>query len=391
MRCPVNEPLRVLFAAGQTAGHVNPALAIAAELKRRQASTQVFFASTRHGFERELILRAGYTPEIVRAAALRGGSPITAARGLTVFPAALADALTLVRRLSPDLTIGVGGYLSGAIVLAAALQRRPTLIVEPNVCPGLANRCLAPLVDAVAVASAATIPRIGRKATLTGNPVRARLFEVGPRHADGTLNLLVVGGTQGAHALNRALGEALPALGSSAALTIAHQTGRADLEVVREVYRRVPVAARVEAFFDDIAGEYEQADLVVAAAGATTCAELAAVGRASILIPLAAAGHHQRENARAMERAGAAIVIDERQLSAAGLVEQIVGLLRDGDRRRAMAAAAARVAHPEAARSVVDLGYELAGRDRPRSRRSRVHQRRHGRTGPVAVEERDAP
>lgn len=357
------EPIRVLFAAGQTAGHVNPAIAVAARLRQRDPRTEVFFAATADGFERELIARAGYVPQIVRAAPLRGGSPLRWLRGCAVLPAAFADARALVRKLSPDIVIGVGGYLSAAVVLAASTRRIATLIIEPNVLPGLANRCLSPFADAVAVAWPETAAALGREAAVTGNPVRAELLGLAGPSDDGPLHLLVLGGSDGSRAVNRAMAGALEDLRRlGRPITVAHQTGRVDLDFVRRVYDRSSLAAYVEPFFDDIGCEYARAHLVVAAAGATTCAELAAVGRASVLVPLANAGHHQRENARAIAQAGAALVIDERVLTPAALAAQVTMFVADRARRQAMAKAAIAAARPAAADEVTDLALRLLGR-----------------------------
>jgi UDP-N-acetylglucosamine--N-acetylmuramyl-(pentapeptide) pyrophosphoryl-undecaprenol N-acetylglucosamine transferase len=350
----------VLLAAGQTAGHINPALTIAAAMTARCPDVRCTFVATADGLERQLIPRAGYSIEIVRAAPVRGGGCVRWCTGAVALPAAFRDAAATIRRISPDAVIGVGGYLSAAIVMTAARVGVPTLIVEPNVLPGLANRCLAPFVDAAAVTWRETAAALGR-AQLTGTPIRRALFEIEPpAFRTDRIRILVLGGTQGAPALNRAVAGALPHLmRPRGRFTIAHQTGRGSRS--HDAATIVSGDTRVAPFFDDIVSEYAQADLVVTAAGATTCAELAAARRPSILIPLGVAGHHQRANAHAMADAGAAMVIDERALTPDVLAAAIRMLADDPDRRTAMAAAAARLARPFATQMVADLALQLAG------------------------------
>ena len=337
-----------------------PALAVADQFKRQDPDTAFYFAATADSIEEELITRAGYRPELVRAAPLRGGSISRWPRGLAIVPAALADATALVRRINPDVAIGTGGYLSGGILLAAARRGVPTVLIELNVRPGLANRFLSPFVDIAAVAWPATAASFGSKTVLTGAPVRSELLGIAPCHPTDAMHLLVLGGSLGAPSLNRAISAALPTLMQSCArLTFAHQTGP-DGDEVRAAYGRLGVPARVASFFHDVGAEYARADLVITAAGAMTCAELAAVRRPSILVPLSAAGHHQRANAEAMARTGAAVVIDECVLTPDALIEAVGALANHGRRRASMAAAAATLARPAAAEAVAELARKLS-------------------------------
>jgi UDP-N-acetylglucosamine--N-acetylmuramyl-(pentapeptide) pyrophosphoryl-undecaprenol N-acetylglucosamine transferase len=356
----------VLFAAGQTAGHVNPALAVAHNLRQQCPDACVHFAATDVGYERRFIAAAGYPTHIVRAAPFRGGSWARWITGGAALPTAFVDAAALIRDVSPDAVVGTGGYLSAAILLTAAQRGVPTLIIEPNVRPGVANRCLAPFVDVAAVAWPATAAALGRRARVVGNPVRPALFELKPRAFDQSFNVLVLGGTHGSAALNRAIAGALPILSRERTrLTIAHQTGHRQGAGVRSSADMDGVIVRAATFFDDIASEYAWADLVVSTAGATTCAELAATGRPAILIPLAVAGHHQRANADAMAGAGAGVVIDESVLTPATLAEAILTLVRDRERRHALATNARRLARPRAAQIVASLVLQLAGATNP--------------------------
>ena len=241
--------------------------------------------------------------------------------------------------------IGVGGYSSGPVVLAAALRRIPTLLMEQNAVPGLTNRTLARVVDAAAVTFDETITYFERRGFVTGNPVRRGVLRAARRRraaaGDGTPppRVLIFGGSQGAHAINVAMVEAAPRLAAQPGrLAITHQTGERDLEYVRDGYRRAGLEARVEPFLFAMAGEVKAADFVVCRAGATTLAELAAAGKPALLIPLpTAADDHQRKNAEVLARAGAAEVIEQRLLTGAGLAERMLALAADPLRRESMA------------------------------------------------------
>ena len=362
-------PLRVVIAGGGTGGHLYPGIAVARELLARHPDARVTFAGTARGIEARVIPREGFELDLLRSAGLKGASPAALARGLMLLPMGGLDAWGILSRRSPDVVIGVGGYSSGPVVLAAAIRRIPTLLMEQNAVPGLTNRSLARVVDAAAVTFDETITSFGRRGFVTGNPVRAAFFENGRAEAaaerpPAAARVLIFGGSQGAHAINVAMVEAAPKLAAHpGGLAITHQTGERDLEQVRDGYRRAGLAARVEPFLYAMDREIKDADLVVSRAGATTLAELTAAGKPALLIPLpTAADDHQRKNAEVLARAGAAEVVDQRTLTGAELAARITALTQDAARRRAMGAAARALAKPDAARAIVDKVLELAGR-----------------------------
>jgi UDP-N-acetylglucosamine--N-acetylmuramyl-(pentapeptide) pyrophosphoryl-undecaprenol N-acetylglucosamine transferase len=363
-------PLRVIVAGGGTGGHLYPGIAVARELLRRQPNAKVTFAGTARGIEARVIPREGFELDLLRSAGIKGTSPVARMRGVMLVPLGALDAWRILSRRSPDVVIGVGGYSSGPVVLAAALRRIPTLLMEQNAVPGLTNRTLARVVDAAAVTFDETITYFGRRGFVTGNPVREEFFEqrVGSEQAAGVgappPRVLIFGGSQGAHAINMAMVEAAPQLAAQRGrLAITHQTGERDLEHVRDGYRRAGLEARVEPFLFAMAGEVRAADLVVSRAGATTLAELAAAGKPSLLIPLpTAADDHQRKNAEVLARAGAAEVIEQRVLTGSGLAERMLALAADPARREAMSRAAGALAKPDAARDIANKVLELAGR-----------------------------
>lgn len=357
--------VRVLFAGGGTGGHLFPGIAVARELRRRHPDCEVTFVGAGRELEARVLEREGLRLERVRAVGLVGRSPIAVAKGLATLPAAFLDASRLVRRYRPDIVVGLGGYSSGPVVLLAAIRRVATLVLEQNVVPGVTNRLLGRVVQAAAVSYAETLDRFGSKGFVSGNPVRAGFFAAAPaRHILTEPRVLVLGGSQGAHALNVAMVEAAPSLAQAPRLVrVTHQSGEADVEMVRNGYRAAGVTARVEPFLDGMDVEMSDADLIVCRAGATTLAEIAAAGRPAILVPYPhAANDHQRFNAAAFERRGAADVIDPDELTAAVLAQRLLALATDDERRRTQAAATAQLGTPHAAGMIVDrIEYLMAG------------------------------
>jgi UDP-N-acetylglucosamine--N-acetylmuramyl-(pentapeptide) pyrophosphoryl-undecaprenol N-acetylglucosamine transferase len=244
----------------------------------------------------------------------------------------------------------------------AGTLRVPTLLLEPNATPGLANRWLAPFIDAAALAWEDTKRFFKRKGFVSGNPVRDDITRVSMPEVDEKLRVLVFGGSQGSHVLNRSMLAALPHLERSAErLEFIHQTGEKELEIVREGYKRTGIAARVEPYLNEMSEAYADSDLVVSRAGATTCAELAAAGRPSVLVPLPIAGGHQKDNAEMMERAGAALALDEEALTGEHLAQVLTDLMNAPDERKRMAERARALARPEASTTIVERLLELAG------------------------------
>lgn len=352
--------LRVLVAAGGTGGHLYPALAVARELKSRQPEAEVTFVGTRRGLEGKLVPDAGFPLELVRVEPLRGGSFLRKVKGVLQLVPAMLESSRLLKRTRPHVVMGVGGYVAGPLLAVAAVCRVPTLILEPNAVPGLTNWWLSWLVDAAALGWEETMRYYRRNGFVTGNPVREEIARVAPRATTDAMQLLVFGGSQGSHVLNRAMVDALPHLASYRdRLRITHQTGKSELEWVRVAYQKEGFPARIEPYLENMAKEYEACDLVVSRAGATTCAELTAAGRAALLVPLPLAGGHQLQNAEALTRVGAAQMISQRDLSGQRLARAVIDLLEDPGRRNEMAEAARSLARPEAAREIVDRLLQL--------------------------------
>jgi UDP-N-acetylglucosamine--N-acetylmuramyl-(pentapeptide) pyrophosphoryl-undecaprenol N-acetylglucosamine transferase len=357
----------LLIAGGGTGGHLFPGVAVARELMARVPGAAVTFVGTAAGIEARVIPREGLTLDTIRSAGLKGKSPVALLRGLLLLPLSAWDAWRVISRRRPSVVIGVGGYSSGPVVALAALRGVPTLLMEQNATPGLTNRLLSRLVRAAAVTYDESLATFGRKAFVAGNPVRPEFFApaAGAPAPSGRARVLVFGGSQGAHAINVAMAEAAATLAAAApGVEVTHQTGERDLSMVREAYAAAGLAARVEPFLYEMDREMRAADVIVCRAGATTLAELTAAGRAAILIPLpTATDDHQRRNAEALVRHGAALAIDQRELTGPRLAQELLALARDGGARQRMGAAARGMARPEAARVIVDRVLALAGRE----------------------------
>ncbi len=358
--------LSVLIAGGGTGGHLYPGIAVARALLARVADAQVTFVGTAAGIESRVVPREGFALEVIRSAGLKGKSLPSLMRGLALLPASAIDAWGVIARRRPSVVIGVGGYSSGPVVALAAVRRIPTLLMEQNAVPGLTNRLLASMVSAAAVTYDEGRAAFGAKAFVAGNPVRPEFFrgEAYAEHSSppGAARVLVFGGSQGAHAINVAMVEAAARLAAAApAVAITHQSGERDLEMVRDGYRRAGLEARVEPFLYEMDREMNTADLVVCRSGATTLAELTAAARPSILIPFpGATDDHQRRNAEALVRAGAAKMIEQRELTGERLATELLALAANEVERRRMGNAAAQLAKPDAARVIVDRILELA-------------------------------
>jgi UDP-N-acetylglucosamine--N-acetylmuramyl-(pentapeptide) pyrophosphoryl-undecaprenol N-acetylglucosamine transferase len=362
-------PIRVVIAGGGTGGHLYPGIAIARELATRRPGSTITFAGTARGIETKVVPREGFELDLLRIAGLKGRSPLAAIKGLALLPLSFADGWRIVSRRKPDVVIGVGGYASGPVVMLAALRGVPTLVAEQNAVPGMTNRLLSRVVSAAAVTFESTVSFFGRRGFVAGNPVRPEFFErVGLPPDNGSdgggggrrAKVLIFGGSQGAHAINVAMVEAAPRLAADGGVDITHQTGERDVDMVRNGYRTAGLTARVEPFLYAMDREMKAADVVVSRAGATTIAELAAVGRAAILVPLpTAADDHQKKNADVLVRAGAAELIEQKDLTGATLADRLLALAADARRRDEMGQAARRMARPDAAKRIVDRVLEL--------------------------------
>lgn len=355
--------MHVLIAAGGTGGHIYPGIAVAKEIMRRDPQSEVRFVGTARGLENKLVPQAGFELSLIDSAGLKNVSAIARTCGLLVLPKSFLAARSLIKAFRPDVVVGAGGYVSGPVVMTAALMKLPTLVMDSNALPGWTNRVLGRFVDKAAVSFDEALPFFRGKAVVTGNPVRREFFEIPDRKREATstgqFSMLVFGGSQGAHAINEAMIAALPALaGLSDVLVVTHQTGEADFAKVNSAYFSAGWGewANVTKYIDNMVAAFAGADLVVCRAGATTTAELTAAGKASIMIPFPlAADDHQRKNAEALERAGAGRMILQQDLSGERLAQEIATLVNEPERITTMEHAARKLARADAAAGVVDL------------------------------------
>jgi len=349
----------ILIGAGGTGGHVFPGIAVADELVRRDAATRVVFAGTARGLEARLVPKAGYALELLPILPLNGVGLGRLLLGLAALPWGLLKSALVVLRLRPSAVLGIGGYAGGPVTLLAALLGVRAVVLEPNARPGFTNRVLKPFVDAAACAYEEARVTFGAKGVLTGNPVRGGFAALPAKPHREPLALLAFGGSQGSRVLNQALVAALPRLPGPERLRIVHQTGPAMQAEVEAAYRAAARPAEVVAFLDDMERRIGEADLVLSRSGATTCAELTVAGKAALLVPFAgAADDHQTTNARALEAAGAARVLEERRLSGESLAEALRALVDSPEALTAMDEAARRLGRKDAAARVADLLFE---------------------------------
>ena len=355
---------KVVIAGGGTGGHLFPGIALAEEFTRRKEGWEVIFVGTGRGLEQRILPRWGFALKTIPAAPLKGRSWWGKAVSFSTLVLGVWWSLGLLRRISPRLVIGLGGYSAGAVVLAACLLGIKRVIQEQNVQPGFTNRMSSRFAQRVFLSwaeGAGFFPQA--KARVTGNPLRrAVLTGRGKKREAKGFTLLILGGSQGATAINRAMVEAAPLLKEIKDLRIIHQTGTADYPLVREGYDKAGLQASVHPFIDEMAPCYREAHLAVCRAGAATVTDLCAWGRAAIMVPYPfAADDHQRVNAGVMVREGAGRMIPDQELSSRRLADEILLLYRDRQALREMEKKAAALGRPDAAARIVDECYRLLG------------------------------
>ncbi len=334
-----------------------PALAIGRELRDAHGA-EVRFVGTARGLETRLVPEAGFPLELIRVGQLKNVSLLTRVRTMANLPLGVLRCVGLVRTFGPDVVVGVGGYASGPAMMAAVLLRVPALAYEPNAVPGLANRLVGKFVGAAAVNFAETAQYF-RNAVVTGVPVREEIFAVPDRVLGAEPRLLITAGSNGAKVFNEMLPRiAARLLERVPGLTIVHQSGEKAMAATSQAYRAArvdPAAVQVSAFLTDMAGQYGEADLVLARAGSTV-AELAAAGKPSLLVPLpTAADDHQRKNAELVVRGGAAEMLLQADLTPEVLLERLTGLLTDRERLCEMSDAARTMGRPGALRRIGEM------------------------------------
>ncbi|MEW5849024.1 MAG: undecaprenyldiphospho-muramoylpentapeptide beta-N-acetylglucosaminyltransferase [Myxococcota bacterium] len=351
--------MKVIIAGGGTGGHLYPGIALADEFKARGG--EVMFVGTERGIETRAVPKAGYPLKLIDVSGIKRVGLVKTLSSLGKLPVSFFQCQAIISEFKPDVVVGVGGYASGPMVMVARTRGLTTAVLEQNSIPGVTNKILGKVVHKIFgsfEASAKFFPT--HKFVRAGNPVRHALISAPAGQGTG---ILVLGGSQGARALNQVLPEALAyAFTQVPAVPVTHQTGEKDVEETKAAYARAGVTADVRPFIDDMAKAYADAKLCVCRAGATTCAELTALGRPSILIPFPqAADDHQTHNARELEQAGAAVLMAQSAATGETLGKVIVDLLKDEAKLKAMGEAARKLGRPHAAREIADALQNLAG------------------------------
>jgi UDP-N-acetylglucosamine--N-acetylmuramyl-(pentapeptide) pyrophosphoryl-undecaprenol N-acetylglucosamine transferase len=364
--------MRCVIAGGGTGGHLFPGMAIAEAFVEREKGNEVLFIGTEKGIEARVLPGGKFPLRTIRAKPIQGKSPLEKVKAFWGLPMAIFEARTILKEFQPQLVLGVGGYASGPTLLAASLLGMKRAIQEQNVMPGMTNRILKWFSQRIFVSFEEAKKYFpGKKAILTGNPIRKEFFVTlgegrGGRGKQDRFTLLVFGGSAGARRINRGMIDALGGLqGIKSSLKIIHQTGKEDLAFVSGEYRQKGFEALVKPFFENLALYYQISDLVICRSGASTVAELAVCGKAAVLIPYPYAAHdHQLVNAKKLLDLGAARMILDQELNGSILAQTILHLHDHPEERARMEEAIRRLARPRAAEEIVDHCYSLiaAGR-----------------------------
>ncbi|WP_319405012.1 undecaprenyldiphospho-muramoylpentapeptide beta-N-acetylglucosaminyltransferase [uncultured Desulfosarcina sp.] len=360
-------PLKVVVAGGGTGGHLFPGIAVASEFAMRNPQSRILFVGAGRPFERDALARAGFPHRTIVIEGIKGRGLWARTRAAMKIPGAVFCSAGILAEAQADLVVGVGGYAAGPVALAAWLKSIPVVLCEQNTVPGITNRMLFPIAKRIYVSFENTRGKINpAKKCISGNPVRREILDTATveRVEDKPFTILIVGGSQGAHAINLAVMDALPRLRQHRKIHIVHQTGEADRAQVADAYENAGIDAEVKAFFHDMASRYGRADLVVCRAGATTVAELTALGKVALFIPFPfAADNHQELNARVLVDQGAAQMMLERDLTGAELARRLDALAGAPDLLAAMASRSTVLGKPGAARTIVDDCYQLVGNE----------------------------
>jgi UDP-N-acetylglucosamine--N-acetylmuramyl-(pentapeptide) pyrophosphoryl-undecaprenol N-acetylglucosamine transferase len=369
--------MKLIVAGGGTGGHLFPGIAVAEEFLSRDPANQVLFVGSERGIEARTIPRLGYQLELISAAGIRGKGSLAKLKGAAMMLYGYSQSRKILQQFKPDLVLGVGGYASLPMVLAARGLEIPRYIHEQNALPGMSNKVLSRVANKVFISLEESAKFFPKDCTLlTGNPLRKQILEkLGSRvkgqgsnendlscslplaPCPSQFSLFIFGGSQGAHTLNVALPQAVAQLDQNqrALLKITHQTGEADLQQVRSAYQTNGIEADVRPFIDDMATEYHRADLIICRAGATTIAEVTALGKACLFVPFPhATDDHQRKNAEALLKKGACEMLVEQEIGGNGLSNAIARLMDNRDALKLMGENAAALARLDAARVIVD-------------------------------------
>jgi UDP-N-acetylglucosamine--N-acetylmuramyl-(pentapeptide) pyrophosphoryl-undecaprenol N-acetylglucosamine transferase len=360
LKAELENEFQILIAGGGTGGHLFPGVAVAKECRRRYPSARILFVTGQKKIESEILTALGFEQAAILIEGLKGRGWLKALKVLALLPISLWQSLAIIRRFDPQVVLGVGGYSSGPVCLAAWLANVPSAIQEQNSYPGLTNRLLCRIVDKVFIAYQESSQYFATgDLFFSGNPLREEILQLvksGQGNEREEFTVLVVGGSQGARPINRAMLAALAVLQERGRrVRMIHQTGMDDHAEIKEAYEHKGFQGEVLPFIKDMARAYSQADLVVSRAGASTLAELAALGKPSILIPFPqAANNHQETNAALLVRAGGAEMVLQKDLNGPVLADLIEKYLLNPLAREQMGRRARTIGKTDATRIIVD-------------------------------------
>lgn len=369
--------MRIIITGGGTGGHLFPGIALATALQQKYPGCEIMFVGTQRQLDKKTLAGFNFQQESIACMGLKGMGLKHRIKSLLSLPVAVLESWKIIQRFQPDLVFGVGGYVTGPVLLAARLRSVPTCIHEQNSIPGLANRMISHFVSRIFVSIPGEYPFSEQKTVVSGNPVRQEILAAAERRQQEAvsgktdsgetgrpLTLLIMGGSLGAHRINMLMLDVAAQLDDQQkkAVQLIHQTGTADEEKVRDGYAATGVKAEVRAFFTDMASLYSQADLVLARAGATSLAELSVMGLPAVLIPYPyAADDHQAKNAEYYVAGGGAVMYRESELDAELLGKILSQLLGDIDKLKQMALAMKNMGQPDATRRILDSCMDLVG------------------------------
>jgi UDP-N-acetylglucosamine--N-acetylmuramyl-(pentapeptide) pyrophosphoryl-undecaprenol N-acetylglucosamine transferase len=362
--------LRIVIAGGGTGGHLFPGIAVAEEFQTRNPKNSVLFVGTGRPFEVSILSETGFAHRRITAEGFKGRGIGNQLVAVLKIPIGVAESLLILKSFKPHLVIGVGGYSAGPLVIGAWLLKIKIVLHEQNILPGITNRMLSRFADRIYVSFPETkFDAAIEKMRLTGNPVRKAIVQSIKRQRNAGVSafenekkfsILILGGSQGAHRINMAVLEALEHIENKEKMFFAHQTGVQDEAQVKQWYVEHGMASDARAFFKDMDQQYQKADLVICRAGATTVAEIAALGKGVIFIPFPfAADNHQVLNAQSLVRAGAAEMIDEKDLSGKSLARRINHYVRHPEVLKRMGARCRALGRLDAATMIVGDCYDL--------------------------------
>ncbi len=355
---------KVILSGGGTGGHLYPALALGQKLHEQDFRVQLIFIGSERDFEKKIMDKYGANFIPLKIEGIKGKG-LKSIKSFFLLPLSFIKSLAILLRVKPDLVIGMGGYSSGPIVLAASLMKFPTLILEQNLYPGFTNRVLVRWVRKAVVSFENSLPFFKGKGVFLGNPVREEFYSLPPKQRNNKLTLLIFGGSQGSHFLNQAVVATLPLLKKEKdTLRVFHQTGNADFEWVKSGYIRNEFRdVVVSPYFFDMSSYFQKSDLIISRAGATTIAELIASRKASLLVPFARASeNHQLRNARELEKIQGAEVLREEDFSPERLAERILFFLKNKDKITEMEKNLEPLKKERVADRIVSLCFELMER-----------------------------